>query len=152
MRWTPKKLKAGFRIFGPYVGAKIKVAKIAEDWKSMSVRMDLGFFNKNYFGNHFGGSLYSMVDPHYVLLLANLLGSGYAVTDKSATIEYVKPGKGAVFADFNITDQQLDKIKEDAEPGQPIFPEFEIEILDSEKETVARVKKTLYVRKKPTSR
>ncbi len=118
----------------------------------MSVRMDLGFFNKNYFGNHFGGSLYSMVDPHYVLLLSNLLGSGYAVTDKSATIEYVKPSVGAVFANFNITDHTLEKIKTDAELGQPIFPEFDIEIRDSETETVARVKKTLYVRKKSTSR
>lgn len=148
MRWTPRKMKAAFRFFAPYVGAKIKVTNVAEDWSAMSVRMDLGLFNRNYFGNHFGGSLYSMVDPHYVLLLSNLLGPGYVVTDKSATIEYFKPGKGPVFADFHVPEKRLNEIKEDAESGSPILPEFDIEIKDSKGETVAGVRKILYVRKK----
>ena len=63
------------------------------DYRGMiEVHMPLRFWNKNYVGTHFGGSLYTMCDPFFMLILVNNLGSGYIVWDKAATIRFKKPG------------------------------------------------------------
>ncbi|EXE18898.1 translation elongation factor P domain protein [Acinetobacter baumannii 1440750] len=43
------------------------------------VKMPLTWKNQNLVGTHFGGSLYSMVDPFYMLILMHHLGSKYIV-------------------------------------------------------------------------
>ena len=59
--------------FAPYIGAGIRVTHIAEDFSSARVEMGQHWYNTNYVGTHFGGSLYSMVDPMYMLLLMRRL-------------------------------------------------------------------------------
>jgi hypothetical protein len=56
--------------------------------------MPLRWYNKNYVGTHFGGSLSAMTDPHYMLMMIQILGREYIVWDQSGTIEYRKPGRG----------------------------------------------------------
>ena len=130
---------------------ELPVHHIAEDFRSIEVRLTLRFFNRNYVGTHFGGSLYAMVDPHLMLLLMQLLGSGYTVWDKSARIEFVKPGRGTVRARIVISDEVLAAIRRDTAGGGKVLPEFVVEILDASGDVVATVKKTLYVRKKAGS-
>ncbi len=48
--------------------------------------MALRFWNRDYVGTHFGGSLYSMTDPFLMLMLIEMLGPGYVVGDRSASI------------------------------------------------------------------
>ena len=84
--------------FAPYIGAGIRVTHIAEDFSSARVEMGQHWYNTNYTGTHFGGSLYSMVDPMYMLLLMRRLGNEYIVWDKSASIDFIRPGKGKVIA------------------------------------------------------
>ena len=79
--------------------------------------MKLRFWNRNYVGTHYGGSLYSMADPFYMLMLMENLGRDYIVWDKAASIRFRKPGKGRVKAEFRLTDAQLDDIREKA-PAQ----------------------------------
>src|SRR3546814_16237242 len=73
--------------------------------------MVLRWYNRNYVGTQFGGSLYSMVDPFFVLMLMENLGRDYIVWDKAANIEFVSPGRGAVYADFAISARLLDEIR-----------------------------------------
>ncbi len=40
----------------------------------------------------------SMCDPFFMLMLMTRLGPGYVVWDKSASIEFVRPGRGTVTA------------------------------------------------------
>jgi len=75
------------------------------------VSLPLTYYNRNYVGTHFGGSLYSMCDPMYMLLLLNVLGREFIVWDKSTTIEYRKPGKGTVTAEFSIPDELVTYLK-----------------------------------------
>ena len=42
--------------------------------KSADVEMKLRIWNQNYVGTHYGGSLYSMADPFYMLMLMHNLG------------------------------------------------------------------------------
>ena len=82
-------IKHALNIWSPYLGAGIKIEYIRKDWKEMKVSMKLRFYNRNIMNTHFGGSLYSMVDPHIMLMLMQLLGEDYIVWDKSAEIDFI---------------------------------------------------------------
>ncbi|MBW0148978.1 DUF4442 domain-containing protein [Marinobacter arenosus] len=134
--------------FGPYLGAGVKVSHIADDFSAATVEMRQHWYNTNYVGTHFGGSLYSMVDPLYMLLLMRRLGTDYIVWDKSASIEFIRPGKGRVSAHFDLTDDRVAEIRRKTAGGEKYLPEWDIEIKDDSGELVARVHKVLYVREK----
>ena len=148
MRLIPPLLKFILNIYGPYSGAGIRADHISADWRSIRVSMKLRWYNRNVVGTHFGGSLYSMVDPHLMLMLMNILGSGYVVWDKSAAIDFLRPGRGRVHADFAITDNDLEKIRINTEGGGKYLPQFTVDITDEDGELVARARNTLYIRKK----
>ncbi|MGP9833187.1 DUF4442 domain-containing protein [Marinobacter sp. NSM] len=134
--------------FAPYLGAGVKVTKIADDFSSATVEMRQHWYNTNYVGTHFGGSLYSMVDPMYMLLLMRRLGNDYLVWDKAASIDFIRPGKGRVQARFELTDDRLEEIRNATASGDKYLPEWTVDIVDDSGEIVARVHKILYVRKK----
>ena len=109
------------------------------------------WWNRNSVGTHFGGSLFAMSDPFYMLILMDSLGSGYVVWDKSSRIEYLKPGKGRVSAEFSISQERLEEICREATSG-PVHPEFVVEIKEDDGTCLARITKTLYVRKRRGSK
>ncbi|WP_166268039.1 DUF4442 domain-containing protein [Marinobacter caseinilyticus] len=149
-RWiaSAQGLRQAMNLFGPYMGAGVRISDIADDFSSATVAMDLHWYNRNYVGTHFGGSLYSMVDPMYMLLLMRRLGHGYTVWDKSASIDFVSPGRGKVSAHFELTDQRVGEIKAAAAGGDKVLPEWDIDIVDQQGKLVACVHKVLYVREK----
>jgi acyl-coenzyme A thioesterase PaaI-like protein len=149
MKWTPRLLRWALNLYGPYLGAGIRVTYIDPNWREIVVKMKLRWFNRNIVGTHFGGSLYAMVDPQMMLMLMKSLGSEYIVWDSAAEIVYLKPAKGEVSARFILTEDELREIKAKTAEGAPYKPEFLIEIKDAEGAVVTRVKKVLYVRKKP---
>jgi hypothetical protein len=60
---NPKIAKLLINLWPPYIGTGIRVRFIADDWREVFVFMNLGWYNRNYVGSHFGGSLYAMTDP-----------------------------------------------------------------------------------------
>ncbi len=142
-------LRRILNIYGPYLGAGVKVRYLAKDFREARVEMKLRWFNRNYVGTHFGGSLFSMIDPFYMLLLMNSLGRDYIVWDASAEIDFVKPGRGVVSAHFMVTDAMLAEIRDKTANGEKFLPTYEVNILDADGELVARARKTLYIRRKP---
>jgi acyl-coenzyme A thioesterase PaaI-like protein len=146
-RITPTALKRILNIYGPYLGAGIRVEYISKDWKQIRVSMKLRWYNRNIVGVHFGGSLYSMVDPHLMLMLMRLLGDSYLVWDKSASIEFIRPGTGRVRASFEITDAELEGIREQVDLHRKYLPEFSVVVVDEKDKVVARIRKVLYVRR-----
>lgn len=109
------------------------------------------WFNRNAVGTHFGGSLYSMVDPHLMLMLIQLLGEEYWVWDKSAEIEFVKATNKTVTSVIKIANEDLEEIKRQTADREKYLPEFVIEIIDDDSDVVAIVRKTIYVRRKNLS-
>lgn len=141
-----------FNLWGPFRAAGIVVTHLAPNWRYARVELRHRLLNRNYVGTHFGGSLFSMTDPFYMLLLLHGLGKDYFVWDKSASIDYVAPGRGTVSAEFRIDDATLDRIRREAASGEAVFPEFDVEIRDIAGVTIARVHRRLYVRLKPRIR
>jgi len=146
---TPAHLRRWINLWPPFLGAGIRITRIAPDVKAIDVEMKLRFWNANYVGTHFGGSLFAMTDPFYMLMLMANLGPDYIVWDKAATIRYRRPGKGRVRAEFRLTDSQIDDIREKLKTLPKYEPTFKVEVKDESGEVVAVVEKLLHVRKKP---
>ncbi len=144
----PKFLRHLLNFYGPYRGAGITIKHLADDFSSATISMPLRWYNKNYVGTHFGGSLYSMVDPFHMLLIMNQLGREYIVWDKSAQIDFISPGTGTVTAHFQVTPEQIEDIRKNTAQGNKYLPTFEVEVLNADGTLVAKAIKTLYIRKK----
>ena len=134
--------------YPPYIGAGIKLKKVNQDKTRMEVELRKTWFNKNLFGTHFGGSLYSMCDPFYVFIVHNYLGRGYVVWDKSAEIKFIKPGTGKVRAIFEISQEKLLQLKDEVDSVGKQTAIFETVITNESDELVAKVRKEIYMRKK----
>ena len=135
-------------LWPPYLGSGIRVTHIAPDLTSIEVEMKLRVWNQNYVGTHFGGSLYAMTDPFYMLMLMENLGRDYLVWDKAATIRFKKPGQGRVRARFTLTHGQIAGIRKQADENYKAEPVFTVEVRNEAGEVVAEVEKVLYVRRK----
>jgi acyl-coenzyme A thioesterase PaaI-like protein len=135
-------------LYPPYLAAGIRVSYPKGDPYRIVVRMGLHWWNKNLFGTQFGGSLYSMCDPHFVFILINNLGPGYLVWTKAARIEFLRPGRGRVTAEFQVAPETVAEIREAADRGESVEPVFVAEILSDAGELVARVTETLWVKRK----
>ncbi len=134
--------------YPPYLGAGIKIKKYNKDFTRFTVEMKLRWYNKNIYGTHFGGSLYAMSDPFFVFIILNYLGKEYVVWDKSAKIDFLKPGKGTVTSVFEINKERLKSIKNEIdEIGKGTFF-FKSEIKNERNEVIAVTEKEIYVRKK----
>ena len=139
-------------LWPPFFGAGIRVRRIAEDWSEAVVELRQGLLNRNYVGTHYGGSLFSMTDPFYALMLMHRLGGRYLVWDQAASIEFIAPGRGTVRAVFRLREEDVERIRAQAASGEKALPEFDVEIRDAAGALVARVHKTVYVRLKPRFR
>ncbi len=132
----------------PFLGAGIRVKRLTADWKEVNVEMKLRRWNSNYVGTHYGGSLYSMTDPFFMVMLIENLGKDYIVWDKSASIRFRKPGKGTVSASFRLSDEQIEEIKRALESQEKIERTFSVEVKDEAGTVIAQVEKLLHLRKK----
>ncbi len=132
--------------YPPLLGAGIRSRTI--DDLTIHVEMKLTAFNRNIVGVHFGGSLYAMCDPWFMLIMMRALGPDYIVWDKAASIKFVSPGRGTVKAVFQIPQERVDEIRAAADRGEKIEPTFPVDVLGEHGQVVAHVEKLLYVRKK----
>jgi hypothetical protein len=149
---TPPALKRHLRLlmnlWPPFLGAGIRVTRLQPDWREIDVEMKLRRWNSNYVGTHYGGSLYSMTDPFYMLMLIENLGRGYIVWDKSAAIRFRKPGAGTVSARFRLSGEQIDEIRRELQARPKMERSFTVEVTDDSGSVVAEVEKLLYIRRK----
>jgi len=136
------------KIYPPFLGAGIRVKRMSEDLREVDVEMKLHWWNANYVGTHYGGSLYSMVDPFYMLMLIENLGRDYIVWDKAASIRFRRPGKGRVRAQFRLTQEEIDALRARLVHEEKIEPTFTVEVRDESDEVVAAVEKLLHIRRK----
>jgi acyl-coenzyme A thioesterase PaaI-like protein len=129
----------------PLLGAGIQSRPIDE--YTVLVEMKMTALNRNIVGVHFGGSLYAMCDPWFVLILMHKLGPAYTIWDKAANIQFLKPGRGPVSAIFHIPPNRINEIRREADEGGKIEPVFSVDVLDAQGQAVAHVEKLLYVRR-----
>ncbi len=135
-------------VWPPFLFAGIRVVAISDDYRHATVDLRLRWYNRNYVGSHFGGSLFAMTDPFWMLLVMQALGRDYVVWDKAGSIDFVKPGRGTVTARFDLDDATLDAICAATADGAKCLHWFDSRVTDADGDTVATVRKQLYVRRK----
>ena len=132
----------------PFLAAGIRIKEVNPEITRIFVQMKMRWYNRNMVGTHFGGSLYAMCDPHYMFIIMMNLGGDYIVWDKSAKIDFVRPGKGTVSAIFEIPMSRILEIKKEIdEIGKKTYW-FQAKVTDDDGTLVAVVDKEIYVRKK----
>lgn len=148
MRLSPDRVIQLISYWPPYLATGVSIKDFNLDRGYIVSQLKLNLFNKNYFGTHFGGSLYSMCDPFYVFILAHKMGRDYIIWDVEASVRFKKAVSVPVTARFEISDERVLEIKEQCESGEKILPEFTTKVVDEEGNVIAEIYKKLYVKKK----
>ena len=134
--------------YPPFLGAGIRVHFDPRDPLCVRSSLSLRWFNRNAYGTHFGGSLYAMCDPFFALILLRALGKEFIVWDKTASIQFLRPGKGRVTADFVVPAARVEEVRREVETQGVSQPRFEVDVVDEGGQVVAHVDKLLYVKKR----
>lgn len=143
-----KVIRSLFNYWPPFRGAKIKVTHISPDYRVFKTSLKLGLLNRNYVGVHFGGSLFAMTDPFFMLILSKNLGNQYIVWDKAAKIEFKKPGRGTIRAHCEFSEHEIAMVRQEVDQAGKYIFDRTVDLLNEQDEIVATITKTLYVRLK----
>ncbi len=141
-------LKRLMNLWPPFLFSGIHVLDIAPDYRSARVALRRHWYNRNFVGTHFGGSLFAMTDPFWMLLVMQQLGNDYIVWDQAARIDFVAAGRETVFADFQLDMEIIDELRRAAAGGAKVLHWFKVDVADASDKIFARVHKQLYIRRK----
>ena len=136
-------------LWPPFLMAGIRITAIRDDFRHARVELRQRWYNRNYVGPHFGGSLFAMPDPFWMILCLQSLGRDYIVWDQAAEIRFLKPGRGTVHASFDLGEDVLATIREATAGGGKYLHWFDTEGLDDAGDVGATLRKQVYVRRKP---
>jgi acyl-coenzyme A thioesterase PaaI-like protein len=137
-----------FYVFGCYRGTGGRLKYIAEDWSEVRLDLPLSWRTRNYVGTIFGGSIYSAVDPIYMLMLIHRLGPDFVVWDKSATIQFRKPGRETLYAKFLVSDEELGAVRAALESQRSIDRNYAVDLVDGSGTVCATIEKIIYIRRR----
>ncbi|MDE1893210.1 MAG: DUF4442 domain-containing protein [Xanthomonadaceae bacterium] len=139
-------------LWPPFLFNAIRVQRVSDDYSEASVVLRLRFWNRNYVRSQFGGNLFAMVDPFWMLLVMHQLGKDYYVWDKAGSIDFVAPGYEDVYAHFKLDPGTVDELRAAAANGDKVLRWFETEVKTASGKVIAVVRKQVYVRLKPKQR
>lgn len=137
-----------WNLWPPLFFSGIKIQHISRDFRLIKVKLKLRFWNANYVGTAYGGSIYSMTDAFFMVMLLKNLGNDYIVWDKAASIKYLKPGKTDLYVHYTLSEDDLNAIKAVLENQDKMDWERQVFVLDENGEQIADVTRVLYIRKK----
>ena len=138
--------KLAFNLSPMYRRTTARIVSISGDLHAATIRIPISYRNRNYVGSIFGGSMYSAVDPIYMVQLINILGNDYVVWDKSAEIFFKAPARDDLFADFVFSAEDVANIRSSADTDGEFVFDKTVQLTDQARAKVyCEVRKTLYV-------
>ncbi len=146
MSFRQNLLKALVNIYPPFLGAGVRSRR--SESGGFIVEMKLRWWNRNYVGTQFGGSLYLMCDPWFMIILMERLGPEFLVWDQTAKINFKRPGRTKVMARFEISQAEVDQVRREIETDGVSKPIFIVEVLDEAGKVVAEIEKGLWAARK----
>jgi len=146
---SEKTLKWGLCFYPPLLFQRIWVRRFHSGFRGVDVKINKSLFNKNYNGSIFGGTIYAATDPFYALLFDQLLqreGFKVRVWLKSASIQYLKPGRSTLYFTIIVTDEMLNDAITALNTTGKFVRVYPMEILNKQGEICATVMNEVYVR------
>jgi acyl-coenzyme A thioesterase PaaI-like protein len=138
--------RLGFNHWPCYRGGGGRVSFIAADWSEVRVRLPLSWRTRNYVGTIYGGSIYSAIDPFFMLMLIHRLGPEYEVWDKAATVRFRRPGRATLTARLTLPPGEEAAIREALRGVRSVDRSYRVELRDAAGVVHAEVDKVVYVR------
>lgn len=136
-----------FNLFPSFRRSGGRITYISSDLKHVEVKIPLNWQTKNIVGTIYGGSMYSAIDPIYMVMFMKILGPEYIVWDKSAKIDFKRPGIDELVAKFDINDEQINGIKEELNSKRSTTRCFNVDLLDKNNKISARIEKVIFFQK-----
>ena len=137
------------RLYPPLLFQRIWVKRFHRDFKGVDVKIAHSILNRNYNSSIFGGTIYSACDPFFAVLYDQIFRKqGYQtkIWLKSASIEYLKPGRTALYFSLRLTDQDIEQAKQGLDTAGKFIHTFPIEIKDKHGEVYAKALHEIYIR------
>ena len=125
-----------------------KLIKVSDDLHYIKIQLLFNYKTRNYVGTIYGGHMYSSVDGIYVIQLIHILGDNYIVWDKSAKIKFKRPANKTLFADFKISDELIEQIKNDIVKDKKKDYTLFVNLTDENGNIYAQVEKVIYIASK----
>ena len=135
----------GFNFFPAYRATGGRLTYIADDFHEIHIKLPLSWRTRNYVGTIYGGSMYGAVDPLYMVMLIKILGNGYVVWDKAATIRFKRPGHETLYAEFKVTPEEVAEIKDELTRTRSIERIYSIKLVNQAGKVHAVIEKTIYI-------
>lgn len=146
---SEKTLKWALRFYPPLFFQRIWIKKFHKGFRGADIKINRSILNRNYNGSIFGGTIFAATDPFFAILFDQLLqreGFKVRVWLKSATIQYLKPGRANLHFTITITDEMLkDAIITLNENGK-FVKAYPIEVTDGHGLVCATVMNEVYIR------
>ncbi len=147
-RLSPGTFRRLVNLATPMRNSGVKVVHISPDWQRWTLRLRLSRKTRNYVGTHYGGTLYSSMDPHFMLAWMHILGRDHIVWDKAATIRFRKPGRGTLRGSLEITDAEIAAVRSRCQTEPKVDVTHSFCWIDRDGNTVAEVEKVVQIRRK----
>ncbi len=128
-----------------YFGTGGKILFWSGDSREVHLRLRRNIWTYNYVGTIFGGSMFAASDPFYMLMLLKILGKQYVIWDKSASIRFRKPGRQTLYARFELTDEQIQSIRQEVATNHQTEQTFTLQWLDKDGVVHAELDRLCYI-------
>ncbi|WP_408033479.1 DUF4442 domain-containing protein [Tenacibaculum singaporense] len=123
-----------------------RIVEVSKDLKFVKMKLAISYKNRNYVNSIFGGSMFSAVDPIWMVQLINILGDDYVVWDKSAEISFKRPAKENLYAEFKFSDKELEEIKKQVKQENEMELARTTRLTNKDKSIIyCEIKKRLYI-------
>lgn len=151
MKASENSIKWLMRLYPPMLLQRIWVQKIHKGFKGADIKINRSLFTLNFGKAIFGGTIFSATDPFYAILFSQILKhKGYNITVwlKSASIQYLKPGRTDLHFSITITDEMIKELESELNNNGVFVKTYPIEVYSKNGELCAVAKNEIYIRKK----
>jgi len=142
-------LKWAMRFYPPLFFQRIWVRKFDKGFTGVEVSISKSILNSNYNRSIFGGTIFSASDPFYAVLFDQILsrrGFKVRVWLKSASIQYLKPGRSNLHFRISLTEEDIREAETALRTVGKFVKAYPMEILTSKGEVCASVTNEVYLR------
>ena len=142
-------IKITLNLYPPFSCMGISIVSHSPDYTSFQLKMKPHWYNRNLTGSNFGATLFTMSDPFPIFILSKCLGDSYIFWDQDSKIEFLKPSNETVYASFQIQASEIMEIKRIIQEKRKMLRIFEFSMCQKNGIEVAKITKTVYIRRKP---
>jgi Domain of unknown function (DUF4442) len=146
--WKTHVIRVGFNLHPAYRRTGGRVEYVSPDMTLIRIRLPLNRGTRNMVGSIFGGSLFAITDGPHPFLLIMALGREYVIWDKAASIQYKKPGRTTLYADFVVTAEEVAEIRDILTRQPEVDRVYRVELKDSGGVVHSVIERTVYIANK----